>query len=229
VTIGGNGPVIEQTRKRPTRPELKQGRRFLCCWVGVMGPQDGLELALQAINHLVHKMGRQDCHFAFVGDGEARIAAIRLSDLLGIRDWVTFPGWADQDEAFTYLSTADLGLEPNLEEIVSPVKGMEYMAFGLPFVAFDLTETKVLGGAAAAYAAPADITGLARLVSELLDDPARRAEMGRIGRARVEQRFCWDRQQQAYVEVYRRLLAPRRNRADRRDYRALEEVSANGG
>ena len=161
MTVVGNGPVLASTRRREPRPELKQGKPFLCCWLGHMGPQDRLDLALRAVGHLVHDLGRTDCHFAFVGDGEARIHAIRLAAQLGISEWVSFPGWAGQDEAFTYLSTADVGLEPNLEDIVSPVKGMEYMAFGLPFVSFDLTETRALAGEAAVYAPPGDVAGFA--------------------------------------------------------------------
>ena len=206
VTVVGNGPVLASTYRREPRPELKHGRRFLCCWLGLMGPQDRLDLAVRAVWHLVRNVGRTDCHFAFVGDGEMRNFAERLAEELGIADWVSFPGWAGQDEAFTYLSTADLGLEPNMEEIVSPVKGMEYMAFGLPFVSFDLAETRALAGGAAAYARPGDVSGFARLIDELLSDPARRASLGRAGRLRIERRLAWDRQEEAYLGVYQRLL-----------------------
>jgi glycosyltransferase involved in cell wall biosynthesis len=206
VTVVGNGPVLASTCRREPRPELKGGKRFLCCWLGHMGPQDRLDLALRAVGHLVHDIGRTDCHFAFVGDGETRIHAIRLAAQLGISDWVSFPGWAGQDEAFTYLSTADIGLEPNMEEIVSPVKGMEYMAFGLPFVSFNLIETRVLAGEAAVYAQPADVAGFAQLIDELLSDPVRRIALGLAGRRLVAERVAWDRQEDAYLGVYQRLL-----------------------
>jgi glycosyltransferase involved in cell wall biosynthesis len=206
VTVVGNGPVLASTRRREPRPELKHGKRFLCCWLGHMGPQDRLDLALRAVGHLVHDIGRTDCHFAFVGDGEARIHAIRLAAQLGISDWVSFPGWAGQDEAFTYLSTADIGLEPNMEEIVSPVKGMEYMAFGLPFVSFDLTETRALAGEAAVYAQPGDVAGFAQVIDDLLNDPARQIALGLAGRRLVAERVAWDRQEDAYLGVYQRLL-----------------------
>jgi glycosyltransferase involved in cell wall biosynthesis len=206
VTVVGNGPSLDRAYRRAPRPELKHSRRFLCCWLGLMGPQDRLDLALRAIDHLVHAIGRTDCHFAFVGDGEARVPSQQLAADLGISEWVAFPGWADQEPAYTYLSTADLGLEPNMEDIVSPVKGMEYMAFGLPFVGFDLVETRALAGAAAAYVPPGDIHGFARMIDELLGNPARRAEMGRVGRQLVEERLAWDRQEEAYVEVYQRIL-----------------------
>jgi len=216
VTVVGNGPALASARQREPRPELKHGKSFLCCWLGHMGPQDRLDLALRAVGHLVHDIGRTDCHFAFVGDGEARVHARRLSAQLGISPWVSFPGWAGQDEAFTYLSTADVGLEPNMEEIVSPVKGMEYMAFGLPFVSFDLTETRALACEAAVYARPGDVAGFARLIDELLSAPARRASLGRAGRRLIEERLAWDRQEDAYLGVYQRLLGkPRTGRPAR--------------
>jgi glycosyltransferase involved in cell wall biosynthesis len=211
VTVVGNGPMLARTEPRPPRSELKQGSRFLCCWLGVMGPQDQVELALRAIRHLVHDRGRTDCHFAFIGDGESRAAAQSLAEELDVAKFVSFPGWLAEEDAFTYLSSADLGLEPNLEDIVSPVKGMEYMAFGLPFVAFDLEETRALAGAAAAYAPPGDVQGFARRIDELLDDPTQRADMGDIGRRRVQTEVAWDHQQASYLDVYRRLLdAPER-------------------
>jgi glycosyltransferase involved in cell wall biosynthesis len=207
VTVVGNGPVLARTVRRAPRPALKQGRRFLCCWLGLMGPQDQVDLALHAIDHLVNGMGRTDCHFAFIGDGESRESACNLADELGIAEYVSFPGWLAEEDAFTYLSTADVGLEPNLEEIVSPVKGMEYMAFGLPFVAFDLAETRTLAQGAAAYAERGDAKSFARCVDDLLDDPARREHMGRIGRERVESEIAWDHQQHTYLSVYCALLA----------------------
>jgi glycosyltransferase involved in cell wall biosynthesis len=212
VTVVGNGPRLASTHRRPPRPGLKGGKPFLCCWLGLMGPQDRLDVALRAIAHLIHVIGRTDCHFAFVGDGESREPAERLAAQLGIGGWVSFPGWADQEAAFTYLSTADLGLEPNLEEIVSPVKGMEYMAFGLPFVAFDLAETRALAGGAAVYAPPGDVPRFAALIDELLGDPGRRRELGRAGRRLIEERLAWDRQEQAYLGVYDQLLARPRGR-----------------
>jgi glycosyltransferase involved in cell wall biosynthesis len=206
VSVVGNGPRLERTHRRPARSDLRHGRRHLACWLGLMGPQDRLDLMLRAIDHLVHQLGRTDCHFALVGDGEARESAQRLAGELGVADYVSFPGWATEDDAFAYLSTADIGLEPNMEEIVSPVKGMEYMAFGLPFVAFDLTETRAMAGDAAGYAPPGDVGTFAKLIDELLDDDSLRRRMGDEGRQRVEDSIAWDHQRSRYLQVYGRLL-----------------------
>jgi len=221
VSVVGNGPVLAELRVTPARPELKNGRRYLCCWVGFMGPQDRVDVALRMVDHLVHVIGRKDCHFAFLGDGEARVACEQLAAQLGVEDWVTFTGWVGREVVSTYLSSADLGIEPNLEDIVSPVKGMEYMAYGLPFVSFDLRETRALAGGAAAYAVRRDVAGLAELVDRLLDDPALRAEMGRLGRRGVAQRLAWERQESTYLKVYQRLLGrPLREAEAQRDQAA---------
>ena len=208
VTIVGNGPILARTSGVPPQPELKHGRRYLCCWIGVMGPQDRVDIALQALAYLVHELGRTDCHLALVGDGETRTEAQTLVHTLGIEDYVSFPGWLDEHDAFGYLATADIGIEPNLEDIVSPVKAMEYLAFGLPVVAFEARETRELAGHAAAYAPPRDVERFAELIDELLDDPDRRAHMGRLGRQLVEESIAWDRQAPVYVDVFHSLLEP---------------------
>ncbi|MFN2559714.1 MAG: glycosyltransferase [Jatrophihabitans sp.] len=214
VSIVGNGPVLSHTAPRPADVGLRAGRAHLCCWLGVMGPQDQLSLALHAVAHFVHVLGRTDCHFAFIGDGESRADAEQLADRLGIAPFVSFPGWLHEEDVFRYLSSADIGLESNLEDIVSPVKAMEYMAFALPIVAFDVAETRTLAGEAATYVEPADVAAMAGALAALLDDPRRRRTMGSHGRSRVENSLAWDHQQQAYLEIYGRLLLPAGHHSD---------------
>jgi glycosyltransferase involved in cell wall biosynthesis len=213
-TVVGNGPLLANTTRRPPRPELRRGRRYLCCLVGMMGPQDSIDLGIRAISHLVNRIGRTDCAFTFVGTGDAVAEAERMAQRHGIAGWVSFPGWARQEEVFDYLSTADLGIEPNLEEFVSPVKAMEYMAFGLPFVAFDVAETRLLARKAAVFAPPGDVEAFARLLDELLADADRRAELGRAGRRRVAESIAWDHQKERYVAVFDRLAGRNRTKGD---------------
>jgi glycosyltransferase involved in cell wall biosynthesis len=217
VTVVRNGPELDRVHSRDIRPTLRQGRRYLACWVGVMrGFDDGVELALDAVSHLVTGLGRDDCHFVFIGDGERFDEVVRLARKLGIEDYVTFPGWLPHDTLFDYLATADVGLQPipknERTDVSTAIKTMEYMAFGLPVVAFDLLETRSSAGDAAAYAAPNDVLAYAELVAELLDDPERRAAMGELGRRRVEQELAWDHQRAKYVGVFDDLLEQRGQR-----------------
>ena len=175
-----------------------------------MGPQDGVDIAVHAIAELVHGRGRTDTTFALIGDGDARADIVDLVHRLGLDDHVVLPGRVPDDVLFRYLSTADVGLSPDppspLNDVSTMNKTMEYMAFGLPVVAFDLAETMVSGGDSALYAPGGDVAAFAAAVSGLLDDPARRLELGRRARRRVEDVLAWDRQAPAYVGVYDRLM-----------------------
>lgn len=211
VTVVRNGPLLEQAQDRSPRPELKQGRSFLCCWLGVMGSvDDGVDLALGAVRHIVHVQGRQDCHFAFLGSGESFDDLVRLARRLEVQEWVSFPGWVSRDTAYDYLATADLGLQPDPKNLrtdrATAIKTMEYMAFEVPVVAFDVVETRRSAGEAAAYAPPNDVGSFATLICELLEDPQRRAAMGSVGRTRVAEGLAWEHQRGAYVALYDRLL-----------------------
>lgn len=205
VTIVGNGPVLDRVDRAIADVALKGGHKFLCCWIGKMGRQDRLDLLLRGIAFLVHDLGRTECRFAILGDGECLDETRFESARLGLEPWVSFPGWLPEEQVFSYLATADLGLDTSLQEDISPVKLMEYMACGLPFVAFDVQETRAMGQDASVLVAPADIESYARELNALLDDQARRAEMGEVGRKRVRADLAWERQSAAYLDVMRNL------------------------
>ena len=209
VTIVGNGPVMERINRAVADPALRGDHKFLCCWIGKMGRQDRLDLLLRGIAGIVHDLGRTDCGFAILGDGESLEETRSESARLGLEPWVSFPGWLSEEQVFTYLATADLGLDTSLQIDISPVKVMEYMACGLPFVAFDVQETRAMGQDASALVTPADTESYAREIVTLLDDHARRAEMGEVGRKRVREDLAWERQSAAYLEVIRSLCQRR--------------------
>jgi glycosyltransferase involved in cell wall biosynthesis len=205
VTIVRNGPSLARVDGAIPDPTLKADHRFLCCWIGKMGRQDRVDLLLHAVAHLVHRLGRTDCGFAILGDGECLDELRALSSELALDPWVTFPGWLPEHQVFAYLASADLGVDTSLQVEVSPVKVMEYMAFGLPFVSFDLQETREIGAGAAVFAQPGDEVGLAGEIDALLDDPTRRRELARIGRRRVSEDLAWERQSCAYLQALRTL------------------------
>jgi glycosyltransferase involved in cell wall biosynthesis len=161
----------------------------------------------------VHEIGRHDCHFAFLGDGAALPDVRRLAHELQLDDWMTFTGWADDDMVLGYLSIADVGLHPDpkeeREDISTTEKSLEYMALGLPFVAFNLKEVRSTAGESALYAEGNDVETYALLLGELLDNPERRAAMAQEGRRRIEESLSWDRQQMAYMRLYDDLLGGR--------------------
>lgn len=210
VTVVRSGPEDEVFRRAEPRPELRRGREHLAVYLGVMGPQDGVDGLLVTIDDLVHSRGRCDTSFALLGFGDCLPDLRRECRRRGLEEWVSLPGRADDAMITDYLSTADVGLCPDprspLNEVSTMNKTLEYMAFGLPVASFDLRETRVSAGPAARYATGDEPADLADVVEELLDDPGLRQRLGRTGRARIEESLAWRYQAERYVGVYDRLL-----------------------
>jgi glycosyltransferase involved in cell wall biosynthesis len=122
---------------------------------------------------------------------------------------VEFTGRAPDNLVKKILSTAHVGLSPDpknpLNDVSTMNKTMEYMAFELPVVAFDLRETRVSADEAAVYVRPNDVREYAKAIADLIDDEAWRARLGKVGRARVEHELAWPHQARAYLGVYDRL------------------------
>lgn len=214
VTVVRNGPDLQALQPMRPEDELRRGRSFMLCYLGVMGPQDGVDLLLHAIASLVHQRGNPDVHVALLGFGDALVPLQRLCTELGLDDWVEFTGRADTAMITRYLSTADVGLCPDPKDPFNDVstmnKTMEYMAFGLPVVAFDLTETRVSAKDAAVYVTGNDPAAFAAAIDELLDDQAARDRMGAVGRQRIESELAWQHQRKRYVALMSELVGGER-------------------
>ena len=210
------GPDPERLRRRTAVPALRRGRQHLVAYIGVMGPQDGVDLAVRAAAHVVHDLGREDVAFTFMGAGDCYDEIVALRDELGLQDYLELPGRVPDDTVFDVLSTAAVGLSPDpknpLNDVSTMNKTLEYMAFELPVVAFDLKETRVSAGDAATYIESGDVAAYARAIVELLDDDDKREAMGKAGRVRIEEELGWPYQRDAYVGVYDTLVGRRRVR-----------------
>jgi glycosyltransferase involved in cell wall biosynthesis len=208
VTVVRTGPDPTRLRRGDGNADWRAGRRYLCAYLGVMGPQDGVDLALNAVAELA-RAGRDDVQFVFMGKGDSTDELVDLARELEIVDRVTFTGRVPDEVVFDVLSTADVGLCPDplnpLNDVSTMNKTMEYMSFGLPVVAFDLKETRVSAQGAALYAEPNDVSSYARAIAILLDDPEQRVVMGRLGRRRVEEVLAWEHQAPSYVMALERL------------------------
>lgn len=216
VTVIRTGPDLTRLRRTAAEPSLRRARPHLAAYLGVMGPQDGVDLVLEMADHVVRQLGRRDIGFTLIGSGDCFDDLVALSHRLELSDFVTFTGRVPDADVAAILSTADVGISPDpknpLNDVSTMNKTMEYMAFGLPVVAFDLRETRVSAGDAALYATPNDVGELARLLVELVDDEPRRRAMGIAGRDRIEQELAWGHQAPRYVGVYETLSTGSRGR-----------------
>jgi glycosyltransferase involved in cell wall biosynthesis len=199
VSVVWNGPVMARVRSASADPGLTVPGRRTVLWVGKMGLQDRVDLVLSLATTVVYGLGRSECRFVLVGDGECLEQLRRQASDLGLDPFVTFTGWVPEETVFRHLASADLGVDTSLQEEVTPVKALEYMAFGLPFACFDLPETRRLAGAAAVLVPTGDIDALADAVVTLLDDAPARQRLGAAGRRAVLDRLAWERQAETYL------------------------------
>lgn len=206
VFIVRNGPELDRLYRVPADPALKRGRSFLLVYLGAMEIQDGVEYALYALHELIYTYGRRDTALALLGNGGCLPALKQLAHTLDLDDYVHFTGWVNDWEIRRYLSTADIGLCPEplnrLNEFCTTVKSMEYMALGLPIVAFGLRETLATCQEAALYAAPNSVSDFACQITQLLEEPEMRACMGERARTRIESCLCWDNQTRHLFHAY---------------------------
>jgi glycosyltransferase involved in cell wall biosynthesis len=153
------------------------------------------------------------------GDGDPSYEVIDGVELFRYRPYALGGSKAGfiAEYGYSFLATARLTLSPDpknpLNDVSTMNKTMEYMAFELPVVAFDLRETRVSAANTGVYVEPNDVNEYAAAIVELLDDEPRRSRLGKLGRARVEQELAWSHQQRAYLGVYRGVMAGSRTPA----------------
>ncbi len=210
VTVVRSAPDLTRFVRRDPDPQLRRGKTHLTAYLGVMGPQDGVDYALRALAHLRYEIGRDDVHSIFMGAGDTFDEMVALAQRLGLHDCVEFTGRVPDEFVQRCLSTADVCLSPDphnpLNDVSTMNKVMEYMAMGRPTVSFELAEARVSAGPAASYALANDETAFAALLDELLRDPDRRARMGELGRARVQAELSWATSTRNLIDCYARLL-----------------------
>jgi glycosyltransferase involved in cell wall biosynthesis len=210
VFVVRNGPDLERVRPLAANEALRSGRKFLVGYVGVMGKQEGIDLLLLAIKHIVEVRGRNDVQFGLVGGGTELDELKAYAGELGVADYVTFTGRIPDREMLEMLSTADICVNPDpaneMNDKSTMIKVMEYMALNKPIVQFDLTEGRYSAQEASLYASKNDEADLADKILYLLEHPEARRWMGEYGRKRVEQELEWRHQAPRLLAAYEAAL-----------------------
>lgn len=206
VFVVRNCPDLKRLGPAPVRTGLEPGRRLKVVYVGFMARQDGLDLLLDSIEHIVRHEKRQDTDFVLVGGGTVLAELKSIAAEKGLDAFVTFTDQVPHDEVIGYLSNADVGVAPDpktsLNDHSTMIKIFEYMAFALPVVLFDLKEGRRSAGSAALYARPNDPIDFANQITSLLDCRELREKLGRCGRQRIEESLNWENEKAVLLEAY---------------------------
>ena len=204
-------PDLTRFKRVAPKLELKNGRKSLIGYVGIMGAQDGVDLLIDAMDTLVNVNGRRDVQCAIVGSGtelprlEAMVAEKNLAD------YVTFTGFLSGEPLLQAFSTFDIGVIPDpkntYNDKISMNKVFEYMTLGIPFVGFDLIETRKASGEAALYAHDNNPADLAAKMARVLDDVDLRGALSEEGASRARALLKWETERARLLAAYELALA----------------------
>ncbi len=233
VHIVRSGPNLDRVREVAPDPKWRNGRRFVVGYVGVIGKQEGLDLLLDSVEHLVKVRNRDDIQFVICGGG-SELEAIKAETVArSLGDYVTYTGRCSDETLFSALSTADICVNPDrptaMNDKSTMNKIMEYMALGKPIVQYDLREGRFSARDSSLYAKCTEPADFGDKIVELLDDPERRAAMGAIGRERVRTELACSHEAPKLLAAYGSLFAPEIHDASvRRDAGVSEESATRG-
>ena len=208
VFVVRNGPDLVKFKAVPPNPDLKYGKPYLVGYVGNMSTQEGLELLIEAAQH-IKNMGRRDVHFTCVGGGPGLSTLRNMVKELHLEDVMNFTGRVPVELLLEILSTSDVCVNPDkpcaMNDISTMIKIMEYMALAKPIVQFDLKEGRYSAGDASLYCDNDRLSiGLAEKIIWLLDHPEERKVMGDRGRERVVKELAWEHSVPNLLAAYER-------------------------
>jgi len=181
--------------------------RKLVVYLGLLAEYQGTGLLLEAMARILS--ARQDVHLLLMGFPNETLYQ-QQARRLGIESHVTFTGRIPYAQAPRYLALGDAAVAPKLSLTEGAGKLLNYMAVGLPTVAFDTPVARQYLGAEGYYADKGDVGGLAaQLLAVLFPSDGQAAEVAARGarlRARASQTFDWQAAGEQIMDIYHELL-----------------------
>jgi peptidoglycan/xylan/chitin deacetylase (PgdA/CDA1 family) len=173
-----------------------------------MGPQDGVDQLILALELLARRREQDDWQAILVGQGADKARLEQMTLQKGLQHRIRFVGWVPPTEVVSYIAAMDICAVPDPKNQYTDhstlIKVMEYMAQRKPVVAFDLTETRYSLGEGGLYAHSVD--EFSRAIGQLLDDGLLRNDLGQKGYDRAWKTLAWHRQVGNLIEIYRSLF-----------------------
>ncbi len=200
-----NGVDTELYRPLPAGERPPGRPRIL--FVGRLDPRNDLRTLLDATRILVDE-GREFT-VQVVGNGSGWDEGHQLAEELGIADRIEWLGEQNKERPRLYRE-ADVFAAPCTIASFGVVL-LEALASGTPVVCADNIgfNQVIRDGMPGRFHTPHDPRSLAAGIAELLDDPAKREEWGRHGRALTEERYAWTSIAGQIEGVYREIYDAR--------------------
>jgi glycosyltransferase involved in cell wall biosynthesis len=178
--------------------------RQVVVYLGLLAEWQGTGLLLQAAALLAAR--RPNVQFLIMGFPAVDIYR-EHAQRLGLNDRVTFTGRIPYEQAPSYLSLGDVAVAPKTSATEGSGKLLNYMAMGLPTVAFDVPVSREYLGDLGTYARPGEAASLAEALETMLAERERARTLGQKLRNRAIERYSWTTAGERIMQVYDRVCA----------------------
>jgi len=171
----------------------------------------GLLAEYQGTSHLIEtaaniKRTGEEIHFLIMGyPGVDRYQF--QADALGVSEFVTLTGRISYAEAPRYLTLGDVAVSVKMSSTEGSGKVLNYMAMGLPTVAYDSTVHREYLSDLGIYVSLGDVSALTKTLIDLLrnKNEAFRSDLGRKLRERAVHSYSWEAAGEKISRLYRKL------------------------
>jgi len=196
---GVDAEVFRPSMANPSLSRLVPSDKKVVVYLGLLSYYQGIDCLLEAIPQV---LGASDqIHFLIMGYPNVQRYQEKAQQL-DIAEHVTFTGRIPYAKAPHYLGLGDLAVSPKMAETESNGKLYNYMACGLPTVAFDTPVNREILGDLGLYARLGDASSLAATILAATGDEALLAELGKKLRERVVKYFSWDNTAKQLMHCY---------------------------
>jgi colanic acid/amylovoran biosynthesis glycosyltransferase len=178
----------------------------------------GLEYSIRAVANLLGQF--PNLQYTIVGDGKLRQKLSLLIEQLKLQRQVTLVGWKTPEEVRRLLGQSHIFVLASVVSSDGDFEGQglvlqEAQAMGLPVVCTNHNGfcDSVLDGQSGFLVPERDVEALSARLADLIRRPELWPGIGKKGRAFVETEFDLNKRNDALVELYGHLAAPRRETA----------------
>jgi len=159
-------------------------------YIGNIGYAYNLENIVKSLSYVADN----GLKLLIVGGGDKKPDLLQLANKLGLKDRIKFVGILSHEETMDLTSKSLIGLHAQKEldflKAANPIKLLEYMGCGIPFVAIGMGEIERLAKDSEAGLVVKDEPMLiAEAISSLIENNDIRTKMGLNGRKYVEKEY----------------------------------------
>ena len=176
----------------------------LVLYLGQLHGAQYAELFLHAAKFVLSE--KPETQFMVVGTGDRFGELHGLSEGLGIGHKIIFTGAVAHPMVPQYIAAADIAVacfeDNNQTRCKSPLKIVEYLASGKAIVASDVGEARNMVEGCGILTKPGEVMSLAHGILDLMNDPARRVELGFKARQRAEEKYNWGVTASNLIQAY---------------------------